>query len=165
MTKEARILEIRIGESGGVALPFNPLKFGIRALALLASPWNMPRFARATECLPLTLTLSLSTCIPPCRSAEWNSAVSQSETLRGVGNGRRVGPIRRSAEYHSAKQQIDNLRYDRAPADTLNTYLPQGEGTGGVCLVFSRWSLGKLRRGCDREPVYYSPSPQWRGTG
>ena len=60
-------------------------------------------------------------CLPPCPSAEWNSAISQSETLRGVGNGRRLGPIRRSAEYHSAIRQIDNL-YNPAPADTLNTY-------------------------------------------
>src|SRR5207245_8422907 len=29
--------------------------------------------------------------------------------------------------------------------------LPQGEGTASVCLVFSRWLLGKLWHGCDRE--------------
>src|SRR5882724_9429164 len=38
--------------------------------------------------------------------------------------------------------------------------LPQGEGTAGVCLVLSRWSLAKLWYGCDREAVDRSPSPQ-----
>ena len=43
--------------------------------------------------------------------------------------------------------------------------LPQGEGTASVCLVFSRWLLGKLRHGCDGEAVDHSPSPQGEGRG
>src|SRR2546425_12458493 len=43
--------------------------------------------------------------------------------------------------------------------------LPQGEGTAGSWLVFSRWSLVKLRHGCDRESVDRSPSPQGRTGG
>src|SRR6266487_4609527 len=40
--------------------------------------------------------------------------------------------------------------------------LPPGEETGGVCLVFSPWSLGKLQLGCDREAVDHSQShPSW----
>jgi len=39
-------------------------------------------------------------------------APPHSSTLPEVGERRRVGPIRRSAEYNSAIQQIANLRYD-----------------------------------------------------
>src|SRR5438445_13413528 len=39
--------------------------------------------------------------------------VSQSCTLPNVGEPRRVGPIRRSADYKSAIRQIENLRYGK----------------------------------------------------
>src|SRR6266568_3758892 len=43
--------------------------------------------------------------------------------------------------------------------------LPRGDGTAGARLVVSRWSLSKLRYGCDREAVDCSPSPQGSGPG
>src|SRR5207249_4715188 len=61
------------------------------------------------------------------RSAELYSAVSQSCTLPGGGKLRSVGPIRRSAKYNSAIQQIENLRY--TPVSPHPDPLPQGEGT------------------------------------
>jgi len=44
------------------------------------------------------------------------SNVSQNCTLPDVGGRRCVGPIQRSAEYNSAIQQIENLRYESIPA-------------------------------------------------
>src|SRR6185503_11525155 len=52
--------------------------------------------------------------LAPLISAELYSAVSQSCTLRGAGKGRRMGPIRRPAEYNSGIRQIENLRCEGA---------------------------------------------------
>ena len=43
----------------------------------------------------------------------WRSIVAQSCTLPDVGKRQYVGPIRRSAEYHSTIWQIENLHYTR----------------------------------------------------
>jgi len=53
-------------------------------------------------------------CLAPCRSAELDSA--------NLARGRRVGMIRHPAEYNSAIQQIENLRYSRLFRSALNTY-------------------------------------------
>jgi len=56
-----------------------------------------------------------SNCSALYRSAELDSAVSQSCTLPGEGKLANVGSIRRCAEYNSAIRQIENLRYAPAP--------------------------------------------------
>src|SRR5213080_1827634 len=64
----------------------------------------------------------------PCalqRSAELHSAVSQSYILRRAGEAGGTGQLPHPAEYNSAIQQIENLRYEAAP-NREGHYRPRG---------------------------------------
>ena len=86
--------------------PFRLLRASQRRSLSLEPPAKMPSPAGR----------GLRTCLARHCSAELYSAVSQSCTLRVAGKARRRWSIRHLAEYNSAIQQIENLRYGRGSA-------------------------------------------------
>ena len=81
-----------------------------------AEPFGLISAERLVHPLPREVTVS-------------RAIVAQSCTLRGVGQGRRVGSTRRSDEHNSALQQIENLRYTAALA--AREASTKGRGLGG----------------------------------